>query len=275
MVEDKKLRARARRGHTESVEGIRDEVEASEEELKAQGGLKHARRFAHWSRGPARIAKAEVVLDEERATPYSMPPPKDVVFDLAELAEVPSMIPTFVRRYGLLWHGAADLGSGECRESLADWFEEIRVFSSTVSLYYRLQEAVRSESSEPLCRGEFPWPDDFVREACDADYMNAASQEVADSINAGLKGCEVGMISTIVLDVPERGPAAFRITHNSPNLLVAAYERLALLITSRTEVEECPGCGKLFAPESGKQKYHSKSCASTSRWRRWRERQIE
>ena len=38
---------------------------------------------------------------------------------------------------------------------------------------------------------------------------------------------------------------------------------LAYLVGTRAEIEICPGCGRFFSPESGKQKYCTTSCAST------------
>ena len=69
----------------------------------------------------------------------------------------------------------------------------------------------------------------------------------------------------------ERAPTNFRLSHNLPNLLADVYERLALLVASRAPVAESPGFGRLFVPESGKQKYHSKQCSGATRYRRWKE----
>jgi uncharacterized OB-fold protein len=57
------------------------------------------------------------------------------------------------------------------------------------------------------------------------------------------------------------------------NLEGAAYASYASVMAQRREIKECPGCGRMFFPDSGRQKYCTKSCASTSRWRRWKARQ--
>jgi hypothetical protein len=50
----------------------------------------------------------------------------------------------------------------------------------------------------------------------------------------------------------------------------AAYANYASVIAKRQEIKECPGCGRMVFPESGRQKYCTKSCASTGRWCRWK-----
>jgi hypothetical protein len=181
----------------------------------------------------------------------------------------------FVRRYGLLWHGASDLGSGKCRESLVDWFEAIGGLCVTMGLYQSLEAAIRSGSLEPIRKLELPWPEWFVKEASYEKYLEAASLMVADLITSGLEDCRLGVVSTVGLDVEGRGPGAFRLSHSPPHLLAAAYAQLAMLVVNRAELRECPGCGRIFHPESAKQKYCTESCASTSRWRRWKERQAD
>ena len=70
-------------------------------------------------------------------------------------------------------------------------------------------------------------------------------------------------------------PDRFLLSINPPNLLSLAYVRFAHAIVDRVPMVECPGCGRTFIPKSGKQKYCTKSCASTSRWRRWKEKQTD
>jgi hypothetical protein len=275
VTEGKKAASR-QESFSASVEEFRDSTESIVRTAEAKRGLQGSRRAVRWCKGPATIDGAEVVLDEGEAAPYWMFLPSDVVFDLAELAEVPGMIPTFVRRYGMLWHGASDLGTNQCRELLEDWFKEIDALRATLGLYHRLGEAVDAGSSAPLRQGEFAWHPEFVEHATDADFFELASLQIAYSVTARLEDCKLGLVSTMELkNVAEPTPTAFRLSHNPPNLLTAVYERLALLVSGRATVTECPGCGRLFAPESGKQKYHSPSCASTTRWRRWKEKQAE
>jgi hypothetical protein len=103
--------------------------------------------------------------------------------------------------------------------------------------------------------------------------MEAASLYLGEAITFNLKGTQLGVSSSLGLDVERRDPLAFLLTQNPPNLVAAAYGQLALAMVNRAPMEQCQGCGRMFKPESGKQKYCSKSCASTSRWHRWKERQ--
>ncbi len=49
-------------------------------------------------------------------------------------------------------------------------------------------------------------------------------------------------------------PGELRLTHYSPNLVSAAYANLGALISKKkVGFKECPGCGRVFLPRSGKQ----------------------
>jgi hypothetical protein len=258
----------------QSVEELREATELTPDGVKAEyRGFVHSRQNPYWAKGPAQLIGQNIVLDEDKAEPYFMFEPEDLVFDLVELAEVPQMIPYFVKKHGLLWHGIDDVGTGKCRESLLDWFKAIGDLRFVAGLYRSLSEAVRSGSVEPLRRLGLSWPDEFIESASAENYLEATSLTVADLITKGLEDCRLGLVSTLVLDTDDRGPGAFRLSHSPPHLLASAYASLSMLVARRAKLEECPGCGRLFAPESGKQKYHNKSCANTSRWRRWKDRQ--
>jgi hypothetical protein len=58
----------------------------------------------------------------------------------------------FIRRYGLLWHGANALSSGECQESLDNWWHEAEKLSSLLLTSVRLGEAMREGSAAPVRR---------------------------------------------------------------------------------------------------------------------------
>lgn len=243
-------------------------------------GIANWYQYPHWARGPARLDGKEIVLDEDRARPYYLYEPTDLMFDFADLAADlsdldPRRIAAFVRRYGLLWHGAEALGSGECRESVEDWFKEAYVFALTADLYVRLKEAVGTGSAEQLrtsplnfldaVRGGDPEDDQFC--------IEGASLYLAEVISRSLKGSHLTVSSSLNLDIEGRSPLTFLLAQNPPDLVAAAYAQLAMAMVNKAPMEECQGCGKMFIPESGKQKYCSKSCASTSRWHRWKERQ--
>lgn len=139
----------------------------------------------------------------------------------------------------------------------------------------RLKESEVSGSAEPLLTGPINY-EAFSDERITGDddsLREFSSLLLAEMISIKMEGCTLGMSSSMGFDMAHRGPLSFAFTHNPPDLETSAYAQLAMFVVSRTPVQNCAGCGRLFAPESGKQKYHSKSCASTSRWRRWNEKQ--
>ena len=245
-----------------------------------QFGMGSWRQYPFWARGAARIEDHEIVLDEERAQTYYLFESTDLLFDLADLTADsanpdPRNALTFARRYGLLWHGNKDLGSEKCRESLEEWWEEADTLAATTDLYVRLKYSVRSGSAEPLLTGPVDYAafeDDSITKNNES-LMEFTSQLLAEMISRRLEGCGIGITSSLGLDVKPREPLSFLLTQHPTDLVSAAYIQLAQAMANRAPVEVCPGCGKMFMPESGKQKYCTKSCASTSRWRRWQTRQ--
>lgn len=142
-------------------------------------------------------------------------------------------------------------------------------------LYVRLKESEISGSAEPLLNG----PIDYVafsdqRITADKGALREfTSLLLAEMVSIKTEGCSLGLTSSMGVDVKNRAPLSFLLAHNPPDLETSAYVQLAMFVVNRAPVEQCAGCGRLFTPESGKQKYHSKSCANTSRWRRWSEKQ--
>ncbi len=232
-----------------------------------------------WVRGPARVDEdsLEIVLDEDRAQPYYLHTDESLLFDLASIPDGDWLqnVHAFARRYGLLFHGAPDLGSGKCREPLEEWFREAGYLRFAIGLYRSLRESVRVGSVEPLRKLELEaaWPQKLVAQMTEEDFLRASHLTVVEFINRGLELCVPAIGPNVELESVT--PGEFSFSFSPWNLLGAAYAELAMLMGKHAEIEECPGCGRLFTPESGKQKYHSKSCASTSRWRRWKEGQAD
>lgn len=229
----------------------------------------------YWVRGPARVHEdsLEIVLDEDRAQPYYLHRGEGLLFDLASLPDgdwVPN-VQAFARRYGLLWHGAPDLGSGKCKESLEDWFREAGYLRFAMGLYRSLRESVRVGSVEPLRKLEFEatWPQELVAQMTEEDFLRASHVTVSELINRGLESCFSGIGPNVELESVT--PGEFSFSFLPSNLLGAAYAELAMLVGTSTEIKKCRGCRASFSPKSGKQKYCTPSCASTSRWRRWKE----
>jgi hypothetical protein len=115
------------------------------------------------------------------------------------------------------------------------------------------------------------WPG--LRETSnDEDYLKQVSMGLAGLINN-----HVAQYPTVLIpgySFEERAPLdEFVFGHQPSDLHAALYTNFATMIAHKAELKECVGCGRIFHPESGKQKYCTKSCASTSRWRRWKEQQ--
>ncbi len=112
-------------------------------------------KFPRWARGPARIVGDEIVLDENRAELYHLGEAMYVEFALEDLDEdYPQSAVAFARKYGLLWHGAEYLGTGECRERLSDWWDVAYELHFVLTLYRGVQESLRAGTVEPLSRLE-------------------------------------------------------------------------------------------------------------------------
>jgi hypothetical protein len=227
-----------------------------------------------WARGPARVVGGEVVLEEDRAEKYFLDTPEAnerMAFALATLSFVgqklaPEGVIAFVKRYGLLWHGTP--GSGQCREALDDWATAVLQLWFAGTLYLKLMNSVREGTATEVR--------DFMRkfgryfpQATEEEYTLHASVFLQTMINSGLWGTPDRMcVWGLVLE----GPGKLTLGYFPPDLLSAAYASFAHLMTNRFEIKECPGCGRLFRPEHGGQKWCARGCGSTYRARRRRER---
>jgi hypothetical protein len=248
-------------------------------------GVAQWRQYPRWVRGPARIVGEEVVLDENRAEIYGIHERAEerIFLELAELAWGrnqfdPRAISSFVRRNGLLWHGADEVGSGECRESLDDWRYEALRMTLVLELLTDLRKSLRQGNADPLRRTLETYAEiveGMPLYVGDHDLMDDVSVNLAELITEKLENCRTGLISSVGLALDVRDPGIFLHLDRPPDLLSAAYVHLAQFIADRAPMEECLGCGRVFIPRSGKQKYCRPSCASTTRWHRWKQRQAE
>jgi hypothetical protein len=176
----------------------------------------------------------------------------------------------------LLWHGADALDTCECRESIVEWWIESWTIRLLLEVYLGLKDSISEGSASPLRSVYERFPAVAKLAPLDADdeqLMDETSANLAEVITGKLEGCQLGLTSSVYVDTKVRGPGIFFLLQRPPNILSAIYVHLSQFIADRAPLEECPGCGRVFIPESGKQKYCTKGCASTSRWRRWKERQ--
>jgi hypothetical protein len=263
-----------------SVRRLRRATEESKEEGRgAEQGIETSDVGLYWARGPARIDEdsGEIVLDEDRAELHLLYEHKGLLFDLVGLREGDKIrnVRAFVRRYGLLWHGEQDLGTGKCRESLAHWFGAVGVLLFVIALYQGLRESVQVGSTEPLRRLKLHtlFPDEVAKNLTDEAYLVGAHTIIAQMIIDGLSDCRIGVGPIPRSDHEDFVPGEFTFAILPSNLFDTAWAELAYIVGQRAEIKTCPGCGRFFSPESGKQKYCTPACASNTRYRRWKERQ--
>lgn len=235
-----------------------------------------------WVRGPAKIEDGEIVLDQGRAEKYEFLNPEASEKMAFELAVLPwhkrdeREIVSFVRRYGLLSHGAEDVKRGEYRESLEDWWREATSLHFIGAFYQTLMDSKKSGSTKKIrdflqpygleFRGRIPVDVDFD-EAC----LVEASIMLSNFINAGMNGrrneerCVWGLNAI--------GPGAFRLTQHPPDLISRAYAAFATLIANNAETRFCVVCGKQYRPKPRQGETCGEACASTNRGRKRRARQ--
>lgn len=242
-------------------------------------GVGTYKQHPQWAKGPARVERGYVVLDEARATSYYIFEPHDLLFDLLDVYRPNNLDPRdvtrFVRRYGLLYHGEAALGTGQCRESLSRWYDELASLNMLAQLYIDLVESVKSGPTQRMRQTFALMAAHGPSEPTDQECLQAVSVFLAEEITEGMRDTKAGLVSTCRLDVQPKGPTTFLLSQLPQTLVAAAYSQFAFLTANKASVSTCPGCGRLFVPTSRRQKYHQPSCASTSRWRRWKSRQAQ
>jgi len=148
----------------------------------------------------------------------------------------------------------------------------------TLELLTDLRKSIRQDNADPLRRLLNTYADiidEAPIDAGDQDLMDDVSINLAEVISEKLQNCRMGLTSSVDLDTDPKGPGIFLILSSPPDLLSAAYVHLAQFMADRAPMEERPGCGRVFIPRSGKQKYCNKTCAGTTRWHRWKQKQAE
>jgi hypothetical protein len=245
-------------------------------------GVAAYRQYPEWIKGPSKVENGHVVLDPARSETYYMYEPTNLVFDLLDVYRDnldASSVTRFVRRYGLLFHGSPNISAGPFKEPLSKWREDLEQLDLIARLYMDLKESEENGPTELMLksfraiRANFDVPEG--QETSDKDLLGAVSVLFAEMVTNGMQGTSARLASTCWLDITPKSPTTFLLLQVPKNLVTAAYSQFAHLVASKAPIVPCPGCGRLFVPESEKQKYHSKSCASTSRWRRWKAAQPE
>jgi predicted nucleic acid-binding Zn ribbon protein len=241
------------------------------------------RQHPEWVRGPAHLEGDEVVLREGAAERYLTDESEhrlQLLMDLTSLRDCkPQDVVRFVNRHGLLWHGPKDVGSGKCRESLADWRGEVSHLWLTISFYLILKLAQEIGTARPvrnyLQRLRDPDLDFFYARIPDDDRecLETVSLLLAERITRGMEGCSWTLVAACTLSrdgVREGGPMDFLFGEDPPNLVAAAYAQLAHLLVNKVPVNTCGGCGIMFIPKRAGQKYCSQRCSNRLRKARQR-----
>jgi len=71
---------------------------------------------------------------------------------------------------------------------------------------------------------------------------------------------------SLMRDGRKEGEAGdFRFGGRAEQFSTAAYSYLASMMACREEVRECEGCGRLFLPTHGRQRYCEKNCSVRKR----------
>lgn len=257
-----------------------------------------------WVRGPARIDGDEIVLDGGASERYAAFDPEHatrLLFDLGNLGKLGEMSEgeqdpnarlidavrlkdtgcaiEFAETHGLLWHGPGQVGAGEVRESLKDWFlagAELSISTATYSCIRRSQEEGSAEPVRSYLRllrdagifGHIRLPD------ADNELLEYASIQLAERISRGMAGCTptFSAVCGWKKDGEKVGGAGeFGFGNDPGSLIGAANYQLASLVSRWKVVRNCEECGEMFVPEDPRRRYHPK-CGARKRQRESRQK---
>jgi hypothetical protein len=232
------------------------------------------------------------VLDVGTAEQYTFPGFEhgaSLLFDLGGLKELgeaadsgeadTGRVLEFARAHGLLWHGPGQVGKGDVRESLRDWFIAGLKMSISLATYTAIRRSQEEDSGEPLRSylrdlrvGDFfkriAIPDD------DNELLRWASIQLAELVSRGMADCTPTLSAAcgLLKDGKPAGPAGdFRLGNDPGSLVGAANYQLARLVSRKALVRECGECGEMFLPNDPRQREHKK-CGNRRRKRESRQR---
>jgi hypothetical protein len=247
-----------------------------------------------WVRGPATIDGDEIVLNGNTAERYAAFDPEHatrLLFDLgnlAKLGEIDEGTKTlrdakivdkqraqgFAETHGLLWHGPQQVGRGEVRESLHDWFIHGLYLTFGTGTYSAIRLSQDEDSAEPVrsylrTLRDVGWfhrlsfPDD------DNGLLEWASIQLAELISRGMADCTPTFSTACVLKrngEEVRGIREFKFGNDPGTLVGAANYHLASLVSRKKLVRHCEECSEMFVPDDPRQRYHPK-CGARKRQR--------
>jgi hypothetical protein len=252
-----------------------------------------------WVRGPAFIDGDEIVLAGGAATRYAAFEPEHAIrllFDLGNLSQIGNWVKEakvldirlndtgraleFAKAHGLLWHGPQQVGSGEARESLKDWFIAGQEVSISTAMYSKIKQSLEDASAEPVRRYLRTWRDAglFKRISLSDDddkLLDYACVQLAERISRGMEDCTPTFSAAcgLLKDGTKVGTVGdFRFGNDPGSLVGAANYQLAYLVSNKKVVRDCEECGETFIPDHGSQRYHKK-CGARKRQREHRAKQ--
>jgi len=187
----------------------------------------------------------------------------------------------FAKEHGFLWHGPRQLGSGEFRETLGEWYAAGVELKVTTAMYSKIKQGLEEPepSAEPVRRYLRMWRDAglFKRISLsddDDELLDYACIQLAERISRGLEDCTPTFSAACGLleDGTKVGTVGdFRFGNDPGSLVGAANYQLASLVSRKKLVRECEECKEMFIPEDPRQRYHPK-CGARKRQRERRQR---
>ena len=225
-----------------------------------------------WLRGHASFDGTYLSLDASRARRYA---PYEVAeslpFDLAGIRE-PRDALSFIREYGLLWHGP---DAAEHSEKFADWEREARNLYFILLLNQALRDSVAGDADSQRTLRELVDPFQTVfetRARSDDEYARHAAVLVGDFVTAGTEGVNTGITPDGLWEGGD--PSVFILTARSPDLVRYAYHCLMIrVLVPHVPLRACLECRRFFPVQNTRRQYCDSRCASRVRQRRFAEKQ--
>lgn len=249
-----------------------------------------------WVRGPAFIDGGEIGLAEGEFETYQAFTPEHserILFDLPQLALLDfdgdkltidyKRSLAFAEEHGLIWHGSDHAGKGEFREPLSAWWLAACELQLTVTLYSKLKESLEGENADPIRNylrslrdeGVFKRSKRLLLSNDDDALREFASDQLSERITRGMEDCTPTLLAGCRL-INEEGAKVgaagdFYFGNDPGSLFGAANYALASLISRKEVFLDCEGCGRMFRPNHGHQRFCEERCYERHRKRLQRE----
>jgi hypothetical protein len=237
-----------------------------------------------WRRGPARVSGTFVLLETARSNEYRPliradgVREGDLLVDLANLAQPGRSAERdgvrFAEAHGMLWAGP---NAEQASESFIEWQVQATVLATTMSLYIDLNGLPGEPTPLELRRLRKAWEralEPFYPGAVsvtDEDFPTRMANALTSILNRGLQGTQERVDAAIGRD-PDHGELRnFLIAFDPPDLLGAAYQQAALIVTGGVTMAVCadPKCSRFFHQLDRRARYCDPVHANRHRQRRF------